>query len=91
MGRIQIGGGQGIQTSPPGKSQVAIGFLRNSGTNPLREAIGSIGSIAKEPIASQGSSVKYVDDQKKKFVRTTPDWIRPCGPMTRLLDRLRLV
>ena len=28
--------GQGVQTSTPGKSQVAIGFLRNSSTNTPR-------------------------------------------------------
>ena len=43
---------------PPGKSEVAIGFLRNTGTDPSREALG--------PIASRGRSirpsVKYVDD-----------------------------
>ena len=48
----------------PWKSQVAIGFLRNSGTDTHREA---------GPIASRGRSVyrsvKYVDEQKK-LVRT---------------------
>ena len=44
--------------NPPVKSQVAIGFLRNSGTDPPREAIGPLG-----PSASRGGfvrpSVKY--------------------------------
>ena len=33
------GGGQGFP-DPPGKSQVAIGFLKSTGTDPPREAIG---------------------------------------------------
>ena len=37
---FQKGVGQGVRAPPPGKSQVAIGFLRNSGTDPTREAIG---------------------------------------------------
>ena len=57
---------------PSGKSQVAIGFLRNSGMDPPQEAIGPEG-----PIASRGRSirpsVKYVDDSKKIYIRTTPD------------------
>ena len=38
-------GGQGIRTSPPppGKSQVCIGFLGNSGTNPPPEASRDVG------------------------------------------------
>ena len=48
-GRIQSGGGGGggagkLDPPPTEISQVAIGFLRNSGTDPLREAIGSLGS-----------------------------------------------
>ena len=50
-----ITGGQGVQT-PPRKSQVAIDFLKNSGTDPSRRG----------PIASRGRSVrpsvKYADD-----------------------------
>ena len=39
------GGGQGVWTPlSPGKSQVAICFLRNSGTDPPWEAIGPLGS-----------------------------------------------
>ena len=65
--------------SPPGKSQVAIGFLRNSGTDPpppLEKQLYPSG-----PIASRGRSVGpfviYVDDLKNK--RTPRDgifWIR---------------
>ena len=33
------GGGKGVRTPPPGKSQLAIGFLRTVGTNSSREAI----------------------------------------------------
>ena len=51
--------GQGSGT--PGKSQVAIGFLRNSGTDPLKKQLDPSG-----PIASRGRSiqphVKYVND-----------------------------
>ena len=39
---LSLRGGQGVQTpSPPGKSQVglAIGFLRNTGTDPHFEAL----------------------------------------------------
>ena len=39
---IQQGGGD--LTSLPGKSHVAIGFLRNTGTGPPRKAIGPLGS-----------------------------------------------
>ena len=37
-------GGHGVRTPhlPPGKSQVVIGFLRDSGTDPSREAIGRV-------------------------------------------------
>ena len=31
---------------PPGKSQVAIGFVRNTDTDPPQEAIGPLGPIA---------------------------------------------
>ena len=45
----------------PGKSQVAIGLLRNTGTDPLEKQLDPLG-----PIASQGRfvrpSVKNVDD-----------------------------
>ena len=33
------GGGAGGQTPPPGKSQVAICFLRNTGTDPLEKQL----------------------------------------------------
>ena len=39
MGRSRVGAGD-LTPPPPGKSQVAIGFLRNSGLNHPREAIG---------------------------------------------------
>ena len=35
--------GSGVP-GPHGKSQVTVGFLRNSGTDPPREAIGPLGS-----------------------------------------------
>ena len=38
------GGVGGVWTPPPGKSQVAIGSLRNTGTDPSREAIGPKGA-----------------------------------------------
>ena len=61
-GQIQRGD-RGFRPPPPGKLQVAIGFLTKTGTEPPREAIGP---IARGPIASQGRSVrpsmKYVDD-----------------------------
>ena len=47
------GGGQGVWT-PPGKSQVAVGFLRNSGMDQPREALGSLGPVRP--------SVTYLDD-----------------------------
>ena len=42
------------QPPPTGKSQVAIGFHGNSGTDPTREAIGPYGFVR--------SYLKYVDD-----------------------------
>ena len=61
QGWIHRGGGTGGLDPSPGKSQVAIGFRRKSGTDPPRGAIGPEGQIA-----SQGwfvpPSVKYVDD-----------------------------
>ena len=59
-GRIQGGGGGGLE--PPVKSQVAIGFFRNSGMN-IHQVVG--------PTASRGRSIwpseKYVE-KKKKFL-----------------------
>ena len=48
------GGGGDRGSGPPGKSQMAICFLRNPGTERPREAIGPIGSnyISMGPIAS---------------------------------------
>ena len=52
--------GQRVQI-PPGKSQMAIGFVRNSGTDLLEKQVDPSG-----PIASRGryvlTSVKYVDE-----------------------------
>ena len=42
-GPIQRGGHGGL-TPPPGKSQVAVGILKNTGTDPPREAKGPLGS-----------------------------------------------
>ena len=59
--RIQRGGDGWQGPDPHGKSQVASGIFRNTGTDPPREAIGTLG-----PIASRGRSVrpsvKYVAD-----------------------------
>ena len=59
-------GGGGLDR--PGNSHVGIGFLRNTGTDTPREAIGPLG-----PIPSLGRSVrpsvKYVDHYKN-IVRT---------------------
>ena len=41
-------GRQGVRT-PTGKAYVSIGFLGNSGTDPLREAIGPIRSLEGDP------------------------------------------
>ena len=46
---------RGSEPPPLGKSQVVIGFLRNNGTEPPREQIGSRGRFVQP-------SVKYVDD-----------------------------
>ena len=43
MGGGEGGGGQGVQTFPTKKSQVAIGFLRNSGTDPLVQLLLEVG------------------------------------------------
>ena len=52
MGRSRGGGGEGVEgLDPPfGKSQVAIGFFKNSGMDPMRQIHGA------------GPSVKSVDD-----------------------------
>ena len=48
------GGGQEIcpHPPPPGKSQVAVGFIKSYGTGPLAKAIGPSG-----PVADRGTSV----------------------------------
>ena len=43
MGGSRVGGDRG--SVPPGNSQVAIGFLKNTGKDPLREAIGPYGPL----------------------------------------------
>ena len=59
-GHPEGGGGQEVQT-PLVNSQVAIDFLRNGGTDPLKKQFDPLC-----PIASRGRfvrpSVKYVDD-----------------------------
>ena len=61
MGGSRGGGAGGPDPPPLGKSQVAICFLRKSGTDPLKKQLDPMG-----PIASRGRSVrpsvKYVDD-----------------------------
>ena len=54
----------------PGKSQKAIGFFRNIGTEPPREQIASLGRFVRP-------SVKYVDDLKNVDMtrRSPPDGI----------------
>ena len=47
------GGGGGRGSGPPGKSQVAIGILRNTSIDPPQEAIGS---LPQEAIGSLGSN-----------------------------------
>ena len=71
-GRIQRGGGrgQGVWTLHPGKSQVAIDFLRVTGTDPPREALKPSGPVASRLGNFEWSSVKYVDALKKGEKRT---------------------
>ena len=57
MGGSRRGGGQGARP-PSGKSHVAIGFERNTGTDPPREAIGPLGLFWR----LVRPSVKYVGD-----------------------------
>ena len=54
MGRLGTGGLDSLW-----KITMAIGILRNTGTDPPQEAIGPLG-----PIASRGWSVNYVVDYK---------------------------
>ena len=69
-GRIQRGG-RG-PTCPPGKSQVAIGFLRNSGKDPFQKQLDPLGSIVSQR-RSVWLSVKYGDDiTKTKRCQGTP-------------------
>ena len=75
---IGMGGsrrGTGPPPTPPGKSEVAIGFLKNSGNGTPREAIVS-------QRRSVRSSVKYAGDYKEdlKNVRT------PTHPLQKFLD-----
>ena len=62
---------QDVWTSPPpppGKSQVVIRFLRTACTDPLREAIGPVGSRRR----SIWHSVVYTLLTTKTFLRTPP-------------------
>ena len=68
--------GPEVGTGPPapGKSHVAIGFLRNPGVDPLREAIGPLGSNP-ELLFKGGPvwpSVKYIDGFEKKMLPGPP-------------------
>ena len=62
---------RGSRRSPdtPEKSQVGIGFLQNTGTDPLEKQLDHFG-----PVASRGGfvrpSVKYVDDYKKNIKKS---------------------
>ena len=57
------GGTRGLEQIPfLGKSQVTLGFLRKSGTDPDREAIGPLGSSCFLAKVHTAPSVKYVDD-----------------------------
>ena len=38
--------GTGSRPPPPGKSQMVIGFLRNTGTDPLKKQLEPLGPIA---------------------------------------------
>ena len=64
--KISIGsrGGGGTRVRPHGKSHVAIVFF-NTGTDPLRRILGSIGSSFSRG-RSVRLSVKYVDETKKE-------------------------
>ena len=61
MGGSRGGGGQSVRTPTPVNFQVAICFLRHTGTDPLEKQLDPSG-----PTASWGrsvsTSVKYVDD-----------------------------
>ena len=60
-----LGVGQGVRSSP-GKSGVAIDFLRNTDTDAPREAIRPLGSngLSREV---RTPSVKYIDALKTKI------------------------
>ena len=68
---VQSGGQGGLDPHSSGKSQVAMGFLINYGTDPPREAIGPLGSncFLRE--------VRMAKMTKDFFVRT---------PLTKFLD-----
>ena len=55
------GGGGGGGLDPPGKSQVTICSLRDTGSDTPLETIGHLGSIASRR-SSVRPSVKYIDD-----------------------------
>ena len=52
---------RGKESDPHGKSEMAIGFLRNSGKDPLQKQLDPLGSIVSQR-RSVWPSVKYVDD-----------------------------
>ena len=61
--------GMGSRT-PPGKSQVAIGFLWNTGTDHPREAIGPLGSNCHSREVCTGLCVPKILMTKKNVVMT---------------------
>ena len=52
--KVNMGGSRG-GSDPPGKSQLTIGFLRNSGTDLPREAIGL---LLKVRVVNLGTTTK---------------------------------
>ena len=53
--------GQGVRTPQPGNLQVAMCFLRDTGTDPLEKQLDFMGPNATR-MRSVQPSVKYVDD-----------------------------
>ena len=63
--------GQGLRTLPLVKSQVAKGFLRNSGMDPLERQLDPLGPIASRR-RSVRPSVKYFDKRKENSSLSGP-------------------
>ena len=75
-------GGTGGQY-PPGKSKVAIGFLRNSGTNPLEKQLDTSRLLGSNCFSREARTTpcEFHTDDQKRTTKKTPQYNRQ-GPLT---------